>query len=309
MQSTTNLPFSARDCGHVVCRRQAAQGVHVRCPNNAPEEQWTCAPTRISPAPLSELEAAQTTVHFLKRERSELRAKVHELSTAIAGQKRKESSSSGFVPTCDPRLAKKPRVLSLEEQYRDKISRQEQRIAELESDLSKARDESNMRRNSDQLQLFNVQTCLKDLIDKGEINRGLIRKMETDADLKDKAASEELNAKKQQLSTAMARIYELTARVAYLEEHRKNLANDAARYRGKFTNLKTHYDTYRAQNGGYHSSTSSRATSESTEPERDHSPPSDQPALIAPNDGIVQRSTRTSECRKRPEHANSQGAP
>ncbi|KAJ6574633.1 hypothetical protein B0H19DRAFT_1342157 [Mycena capillaripes] len=235
MESSTKMSPPVPECGHSECIRQAEYRIRLRCPNDPPEPSFS--PVRSSPTPLSDLQIAQGQVQLLVREREELRCMVAKLSTeihAVAGQKRKESSDA---PTQDPR--KRPRILSPKEQLSGKIALQQQRISELEGDLFKAAEESKAKRKSDELELFNLRTCLKDLIDKAEVNHELIRKLEADAEVKEKAGSVALDAKTKEVSSATAEISRLTSRVEYLEHDRKYLKSDVTRYRAKICHLQT----------------------------------------------------------------------
>ncbi|KAJ7923071.1 hypothetical protein B0H13DRAFT_2655401 [Mycena leptocephala] len=228
MSSCIKLPHQS----HAVNTRGVENGIQMRCPNGPAEPRWICSSSRSNVAPLSDLQIAQAQVHLLLVERNHLRDKVAKLSIEIqsAGQKRKEPSSDISAPTRDPR--KKPRILSPEEQLHDKIALQEQRISELEGDLFKAVEETKTRRNSDEFELLTVRTCLKNLIDKAEVNQELIRKLEVAVDLKEKAtqsASVALDSRMKELSSATTTISKLTNRVKYLEHDRKYLRADASR--------------------------------------------------------------------------------
>ncbi|KAJ7785859.1 hypothetical protein B0H16DRAFT_1445820 [Mycena metata] len=235
------LPVPA--CGHGPCVRQAENGASIRCPNEPSEPEWfynfrTTFPT------LSELDIAHARLYLITRERNELRSMVAKLSSfsesqIATGAKRKSPRSSGVVAaTRDPR--KRPRILSPEE---EKIASQERRISELEGQLSKAVEESKARRNSDELQLANVRSCLQDLIGKAAANQELILKLEADVERKDKTAqatSAALDGKTRELSAVNATIRKLTDRAKYLERDRKYLKDDIKWYRAKLRDLKSY---------------------------------------------------------------------
>ncbi|KAJ7356918.1 hypothetical protein DFH08DRAFT_932942 [Mycena albidolilacea] len=194
----TRLPLLASECGHSLCTRQTQAA---------------------KPEPLSHLQIAKAQVNLLSRERDELRGMVAKLEFAAAGQKRKACSdvSVSSTRTRDPR--KRPRVLSPEEQL----------ISDLKGQLSKATEESKERRDADARELASVQTCLKDMVGKTSANQELIRKLEADLDLKEKAVESKTN----ELSAAVTTISKLKNRVSYLEHDRQHLKADVSRYRAR----------------------------------------------------------------------------
>ncbi|KAJ7139722.1 hypothetical protein C8R44DRAFT_847631 [Mycena epipterygia] len=192
--------------------------------------------------------SAQSRLEVITRERDELRCMLNEVQLA-AGQKRKETSEVS-TKTLDPR--KKKRMSPPEEERRAKIVDQDRHITELEGRLSKTREESKAKRNSDELELSNVRThasilslsCLKDLIDKADANQQLIRKLESDVERKEEAiktASATLDAKMKEIATARNTISHLEERVRYLEHDRKCLKADVRRYHSNAYDIYTHY--------------------------------------------------------------------
>ncbi|KAJ7770908.1 hypothetical protein DFH07DRAFT_259379 [Mycena maculata] len=166
---------------------------------------------------------------------------VDKLSTELAGQKRKEPSD---VPakTLDPR--KRPRTMSPEDTLRMKIVEQERHISELEGRLSQVMEASKTRRVSDEWELTNMRSCLKDLLDKADENQGLIRKLESDVELKEEAlqkASAALVVKKEDISAAARTISSLKNRVEYLYNDREYVRSDVRRYRSNARDIYIHY--------------------------------------------------------------------
>ncbi|KAJ7275468.1 hypothetical protein B0H12DRAFT_262468 [Mycena haematopus] len=107
------LPLLASECGHDLCARRTKS-----------------EPTLEHELP-NDLQIARAQVKPLAKERDELRSAVVDLELAT-GRKRKEPPCA--TPTRDPR--KKPR--ELEEQLGAKVALQQQRISELERELSSA---------------------------------------------------------------------------------------------------------------------------------------------------------------------------
>ncbi|KAF7340029.1 hypothetical protein MVEN_01920800 [Mycena venus] len=246
----TRLPLLASECGHALCMTTKGRLVNVQS----------------KPERLSDLQIAQAQVNLLLKERDELRGMVAKLQVDPRQKRKLEEPSSGgdvSTPTRDPR--KRPRVSAPEEQLCGKLALQEQRISELEGELSR----SKARRNADEMELTNVRTCLKDLIDKAAANQELIQKLETEVDREAnaaKAASVALLSKMNQLETATTTISTLTHRVKYLEHDRKCLKADVNRYRAKCCKMQTYYDSkLRSLEGKKQSSTSTKISSASTD--------------------------------------------
>ncbi|KAJ7124755.1 hypothetical protein C8R43DRAFT_1135436 [Mycena crocata] len=158
------------------------------------------------------------------------------------GQKRKELSEVSSK-TLDPR--KRLRASSPEEMVlHAQIAAQKRRISELEGCLFKVTEESKARRNADELELSNVQTCLKDMIDRAETNRELMRKLQADGELKELAARSalaELEARMKKDATTANSISKVSARLEYLERERKYLKGDVQRYRSNALTICEHY--------------------------------------------------------------------
>ncbi|KAJ6604229.1 hypothetical protein DFH09DRAFT_1067966 [Mycena vulgaris] len=198
--------------------------------------EWNGHPLRLrgienSPAALSN--ATQIQLDAVTRERDALRCMV----VAQTGQKRKEPSDVSKKKTLDPR--KRLRLSSPEDKLHAKIS-------ELEGFLSKVLEESKARRNSDQLALFNMRTCLKDLMDQANVNQELIRKLESDVSLKEKAiqtTSTALDARNKEIAIAENTIGNIGERLKYLEHDRKYLKADVRRYRANAEQIQAYEAT------------------------------------------------------------------
>ncbi|KAJ7693629.1 hypothetical protein B0H17DRAFT_491028 [Mycena rosella] len=199
------------------------------------------APSFIPQAPRNYIQNQLNVV--VARERDALHCMSVKIQV-VAGQKRKEPSSDVYEKTLDPR--KKPRLASSDDKLHARIADQARHISELEGRLFEVREESKTRRDADELELFNMRTCLKDLMDKADGNRELVQKLEAEIELKEQAiqaASLALEARTKEVSTARNTISNLGERLEYLEEDRKHLKADVHRYHSHAQTVSAHYES------------------------------------------------------------------